>query len=433
MKAPFYTAAAKKHCCGSWAIDSPGLRGEDMPIYRYTAINLSGQEIKGVYDAADRTAVVHMLREKNYFPVDIKENKKISDTVSLKRLFSRVTTKDLSVFCRQFSTVVNAGVPILASLDILRKQTENTRLRETLDILFEEVQKGKNLSQVMGLYKGIFPELLVNMVETGEISGTLDKVMERMAIHYEKEYKLSQKVKNALVYPSIVAIVATAVVTFLVTVVLPTFASMFQQVGAILPPSTRILMSISDLIRKYWLLLLVLLTGSALGVRIYASTEGGKQFFDELKLKMPVIGVVNKKVITARFARTLGALLTSGISVLQGIEITKKVVGNTVIQKSLSGVEEGIKKGKGLSEPLKSIEIFPPMLIHMAKIGEDTGTLDYMLAKTADFYDDEVENAVTRMTTLLEPAIIIGMAVVVGFIVVSIVLPMFELMTNIQF
>ncbi|HHW03490.1 MAG TPA: type II secretion system F family protein [Thermoanaerobacterales bacterium] len=404
-----------------------------MPTYQYIARSCSGEEIKGLYEAPDRVAVIYMLREKNCFPVDIKENKKVSDSVSLKRLFCRVTSKDLSVFCRQFSTLVNAGVPILASLDILRKQTENTRLRETLDILFEEVQKGKNLSQVMGLYKGIFPELLVNMVEAGEISGTLDKVMERMAIHYEKEYKLSQKVKNALVYPAIVAVVAVAVVIFLVTVVLPTFASMFQQMGAVLPLSTRILMAASSIIKHNWVLLLVLSAFSVLLVRIYASTERGNHFFDDMKLKLPVIGIVNKKVITARFARTLGALLASGIPVLQGIEITKKVVGNAVIQKNLSGVEEGIKKGKGLSEPLKTIDAFPPMLIHMAKIGEDTGTLDYMLTKTADFYDDEVESAVTRMTTLLEPAIIICMAVVVGLIVVSIVLPMFQLMTNIQF
>lgn len=404
-----------------------------MPTYQYVAKNWQGQEIKGTYDAPDMAAVIYMLKEKRYFPIDIKEKKNEFGTLSLSRLFSKINTKDLSVFCRQFSTMVSAGVPILASLDILRKQTENFRLREAINTVYEEVQKGKNLSQIMGLYKGVFPELLVNMVETGEISGTLDKVMDRMALHYEKEYKLSQKVKNALIYPSIVAAVAIVVVTFLVMVVLPTFASMFQQMGAVLPLSTRILMRTSGLIKNYWPLLFAFAICSALSVKIYVSSEGGREFLDDLKLKLPVIGQVNKKVITARFARTLSTLLTSGISVLQSVEITKKVVGNAVIQNLISQVEDGIKKGRGLSEPLESIEIFPPMLIHMAKIGEDTGTLDYMLAKTADFYDEEVENAITRMTTLLEPAIIIGMALVVGFIVVSIVLPMFDLMTNINF
>jgi len=404
-----------------------------MPVYRYVAKSRFGEKIKGIYEASDRAAVVNMIREKSFFPVDIKEYAK-SRGFSLSKLFCRVTIKDLSVFCRQFSTVVNAGVPIPVGLDILRKQTENTGLRHIIDNIFEEVQKGKNLSQVMGSYKGtIFPELLVNMVRTGEISGTLGKVMDRMASHYEKEYKLGQKVKNAIAYPFVVLTVSVSVVIFLVTVILPTFASMFRQMGALLPLSTRILMAAGSIVRDDWLLLLAVLAGLVLGIKIYASTQGGKRFFDELKLKLPIIGTVNKKIITARFARTLGTLLASGISMLQSIDIAKRVVENTVIQKSLSRVEDGIKNGKGLSEPLKSIEAFPPMLIHMAKIGEDTGTLEYMLIKTSDFYDDEVENEVTKMTTLLEPAIIIGLAVVVGFIVVSIVLPMFKLMTNVNF
>lgn len=404
-----------------------------MPVYQYRAKNRLGEEITGTYEAADRAAVVYMLREKSLYPVGIKEQKKRTNPLSLRRLFSRITHRDLAVFCRQFSTVVNAGVPILASLDILRKQTENARLRETLDILYEEVQKGKNLSGVMAMYRGVFPELLVNMVETGEISGTLDRVMDRMATHYEKEYKINQKVKNALVYPSLIAVVATLVVIFLVTVVLPTFASMFEQMGAVLPVSTRLLMGISYFIRDNWLLLLSLLAGLVLGIKVYARTEGGKGLFDGIKLRIPVIGNVNRKVATARFARTLGALMSSGISLLQGIEVTRKVVQNTVIKKGLEGVEEDVKRGRGLSEPLRNIEAFPPMLIHMVKIGEDTGTLDYILEKTADFFDDEVESAVTKMTTLLEPAIIVVMAVVVAFIVISIVIPMFDMMTQIKF
>lgn len=404
-----------------------------MPVYHYRAKNLLGKYITGTCEAPEKTDVLRMLREKSYYPVLVKELRKRPSWFSLKRLFKRVSYKDLSVFCRQFSTMVNAGVPILACLDILRQQSENSRLRDTLNTLYGEVQKGKNLSLIMGMRKGIFPELLVNMVETGEISGTLDSIMDRMATHYEKEYRMSQKVRNALVYPSMIAVVAIFVVVFLVTVVLPTFAFMFQQMGAILPVSTRLLMLISCSIREYWMMLLAGVAVTMLGIGVYANTEGGRGVFDEIKLRLPIVGNVNKKVATARFARTLGTLTASGISLLQGIEVTKKVVGNTVIRKDLDRVEEDIKRGRGLAEPLKRVEAFPPMLIHMAKIGEDTGTLDYTLEKVADFYDNEVESAVARMTTLLEPAIIIVMAAVVAFIVISIVLPMFDLMTQTNF
>ncbi|MCR4430740.1 MAG: type II secretion system F family protein [Tepidanaerobacteraceae bacterium] len=404
-----------------------------MPVYQYIAKNYYGHTIEGLFEAPNRVGVIYMLKGKNFFPVDIKESKKEFGSLPLNILFGRIAARDLSIFCRQFSTMINAGITVLDSLDILRKQTENSKLRETVDGVFEEVQKGKNLSRAMGLYKDIFPELLVNMVETGEISGALDIVMDRMALHYEKEYRLNQKVKNALLYPIFILIVAALVVAFLVTVILPTFASMFQQMGAVLPLSTRIMMGISTIIKNNWLLLLIFVTGLFLGVKIYISTEAGKKFFDKAKLNLPVIGETNKKIIIAQFARTLSVLLASGISIIQSINIIKKVIGNTVVQKYLSQVEDEIKKGRGLAAPLKNSEFFPPMLIHMVKVGENTGSLDYMLKMAADFYDNEVESAVTRMTTLLEPLIIMGMALIVGFIVVSVVMPMFDFMTKMNF
>jgi type IV pilus assembly protein PilC len=404
-----------------------------MPVYQYRARNRLGEMITGSYETADKSDVVLMLKEKGCFPVFIEEQRDNNAYFLLKGFGRRVSFKDLAVFCRQFATVINAGISILASLDILRKQTENPRLRKTLENLFEEVQKGKSLSLVMAKHRDVFPELLVNMVEAGEVSGTLDRVMDRMAAHYEKEYKINQKVKNALVYPSLIAAVAIVVVVFLVTVVLPTFTSMFQQMGAVLPISTRVLMSISYFTRERWGILVVMLAGFIFAMRWYSNTRDGREFFDTLKLKLPVIGNVNKRVVTARFARTLGTLMSSGIPLLQGIEVTKKVVGNTAVLKGMEGLEQEIRGGRGLAEPLKRIDVFPPMLTHMVRIGEDTGTLDYILEKTADFYDDEVEGAVNRMTTLLEPAIILAMAVVVAFIVISIVLPMFDMMTQFSF
>lgn len=404
-----------------------------MPVYKYKAKNILGKEIYGSFEAADRSAVIYMLKEKKFYPIKIKEEKSSLGFFSFQRLFKKISQKDLAVFCRQFSTMINAGVPILSCLDILRKQTENIRLKETLEIIYGEVQKGKSLSQVMGEFRLIFPELLINMIETGEISGTLDKILERMATHYEKEYKINQKVKNALTYPAIIAIVATLVIIFLVTIVVPTFASMFNSMGAVLPASTRILMKISDVLKNSWYLLFIAFFLGRAFLKSYARNSQGREKLDKFKLIFPVLGNLQRKIATARFARTLGSLMNSGISVLQGIEVTKKVIGNEVISKGLTKVAEDVKKGKGLAEPLREFDFFPPMLVHMVKIGEDTGTLDSILEKTADFYDDEVENALTKMTTILEPAIIVVMAVIVSLILISVILPMFDIMTQVNF
>lgn len=404
-----------------------------MPIFKYRARNRMGELITGTYESSDISDVVQMLRNKGCYPVFIEECRGKCAGALMKAVFRKISNKDIAVFCRQFATMIKAGVPIPDILDVLKKQTENPRLKMGIENLYQEVQKGKSLSHAMGMERDVFPELLANMVEAGEVSGTLDRVMDRMAGHYEKEYKVRQKTKNALVYPSLVAVVAVMVVIFLVTVVLPTFASMFQQMGAVLPLFTRLLLDISYFVRKRWMLLVIGTAGLLPGTRWCAKTPAGKVFFDVLSIRAPIIGNVNKKVITARFARTLGALLSSGLPLLQGLEVARKVIGNTVVQKGLEGVEEDVREGRGLAAPLKRIEVFPPMLNHMVGIGEDTGALDFILEKTADYYDDDVENTVNRMTTLLEPAIIIVMAAVVTFIVISIVIPMLDIMTQVNF
>lgn len=338
-----------------------------MPVYQYRARTGTGEMITGTYESPDKSDVVIMLRKKGCYPVSIKEQRKKSGDIFFVKYFKKISHRDIAVFCRQFSTMVNAGIPILSGLDILREQIENPALRERVESLYQEVQKGKSMSQVMAVHRDVFPELLINMVEAGEVSGTLDRVMDRMAVNYEKEYKINQKVKNALIYPSLIAVVATLVVIFLVTVVLPTFASMFWQMGATLPLSTRVLMVFSYFIRDWWLLLLTGLIGFLFGIRWYSHTESGRELFDVLRLRIPVMGNVNKKMLTARFARTLGLLMSSGIPLLLGMEVTKKVIGNSAVIKGLEEVEEGIKGGRGLAEPLKRIGVFPPMLIH--KIG----------------------------------------------------------------
>lgn len=404
-----------------------------MPVYHFRAENSLGQEITGNCNAANKASAVCMLRRKNYFPLEIKEQNNLFRSPLVKNLLRKVKVRDLAVLCRQFSTLVNAGVPILAALDITRKQMENSGLREALDNLYREVQKGKNLSQVMRTQRDVFPYLLVNMVEVGEISGTLDNVLDRMAVHYEKEYGVMQKVKNALVYPSMVAIAAILVVVFLITFMLPSYVSMYGQIGLILPASTRVLISVSYFIRDNWFLLLIIFGSLMTGFEIFIKTGRGREVYDRLKLTFPLIGNINKKVITVRFSRTLGILLASGISLLQGIEITKKVIENSVIARGLIRVEDDIKRGRGLGASLENVKAFPIMLTHMIKIGEGSGTLDYVLEKTADFYDSEVENAVARIITLLEPVIIIIMAAIVTFIVISIVVPMLDIITHVEF
>jgi type IV pilus assembly protein PilC len=274
-----------------------------MPVYQYRARTGTGEMITGTYESPDKSDVVIMLRKKGCYPVSIKEQRKKSGDIFFVKYFKKISHRDIAVFCRQFSTMVNAGIPILSGLDILREQIENPALRERVESLYQEVQKGKSMSQVMAVHRDVFPELLINMVEAGEVSGTLDRVMDRMAVNYEKEYKINQKVKNALIYPSLIAVVATLVVIFLVTVVLPTFASMFWQMGATLPLSTRVLMVFSYFIRDWWLLLLTGLIGFLFGIRWYSHTESGRELFDVLRLRIPVMGNVNKKMLTRQVCK----------------------------------------------------------------------------------------------------------------------------------
>ncbi len=400
-----------------------------MPLYEYKAITQKGNRITGTYEAHEISDVVPMLRDKGYYPVQIKKIRTKNISAVPRGIFGRMPLRDLMIFCRQFSTIINAKVPILTGLDILRKQIENTRLRDAVNVLYEEVQKGKSMSAVMGMHKDVFPGLFVNLVMAGEVSGTLGNVLERIAVHYEKEYRVKQRIKNALIYPSLIAIVALLVVIFLIVIVLPSFDTMFQQMGAMLPLLTRLLIRLSHIIRKRFVLLVLGLAVFLFCAGWYFNTDNGKKCFDRLILKAPVIGITTKKMFTARFARTLGTLISNGIPLLRALEITKAVVGNTRLQKNIEIVERGIKKGKGLAGPLKDVEDFPPMLACMANIGEDTGTLGQTLLKTAELYDEEVDNALKRMTVLIEPIIIIVMAVTVAFIVLSIVLPMVDIMT----
>ncbi|MDK2918466.1 MAG: type pilus assembly protein PilC [Candidatus Petromonas sp.] len=401
-----------------------------MPNFKYRGKNIKGETLKGKLEAGSEKEAILLLRRQNIYPIEIKKESIANKEISFS-IFQKVKIKDLAVFCRQFHAILDAGISVLESLDILRNQTENKKLRDAIDDIYEEVQKGKSLSSAMANYKSIFPEILINMIETGEVSGQLDVVLERMAVHFEKENKINQKIQGAMVYPAIISIVALLVVWFLMTFVLPNFVDMFKGFGITLPLPTRILLGTGKWLKNYWYILFAIIVALIYIFRKYSNTEKGRYRIDKLKLKLPVIGKVSGKIATSRFARTLSTLLASGISIIEAMEIVIRIIGNSVISEGIHKSMDNIKKGLGIAEPLKELGIFPPMLISMIRIGEESGSLDSMLAKTADFYDEEVESAVAKMTTLIEPLIIVILAFVVGAIVVSIVLPMFEMFNQI--
>jgi type IV pilus assembly protein PilC len=400
-----------------------------MPVYRYKAIKSNGETIQGKFSAKDRSEILQMLHKNHYYPIQIKEVVEGTDLAKLK-IFNKIKIKDIAVFARQFYAMLNAGVAIVQCLDILRKQTENKPLRERIRQIYEAVQKGSTLSEAFKNHRDVFPEILIHMIEAGEVSGNLDTIMDRMATHFEKETRIQNKIRAALTYPIILALVSIGVVVFLLAAVMPTFIDLFEGSDVPLPGPTRLLMSISYCIQHYWYLF-----GSAAGVIAYImmryfKTDAGRLRMDKLKLKLPVVKTTVVKIAASRFARSLSILLASGIPMLQSMDIVAKVIGNRIIADGILGVKGELRKGYDLACLIRRIGIFPPMVDSMIKIGQESGTLDDMLGRTADFYDEEVEVAIQKMTTMLEPLMIVVMAFVIGFIVIAMILPMFDMMNT---
>ncbi|NLC43541.1 MAG: type II secretion system F family protein [Clostridiales bacterium] len=402
-----------------------------MPLFEYKAVSQTGDSINGRYNAKDRSEIMQMLRSKSYHPVQIKEVSEGTDLSKLK-IFNKVKTKEIAIFARQFYAMLNAGVTIIQCLDILRQQTEKPYFREVIEKVYESVQKGSTLSESMKENQNDFPELFISMVEAGEASGNLDIIMERMATHYEKENKIQNKIKGAMTYPIILAAVSVVVVIFMLVAILPTFLGMFEGGDVPLPGPTQLLLNMSNALQNYWYIFLLAIILLVYVIRRYIQTPVGRQQFDLLKLKIPIVKNVVVKVSTSRFTRTLSTLLASGIPLLQAMDIVAKVVGNRVIADGIISVKEDMRKGYDLSGPVQRLGLFPPMVHSMIRIGEESGALDDVLQKTADFYDEEVDVAIQKMTTMLEPIMIIVMALVIGFLVVAMYLPMMDMMQTIQ-
>ncbi len=400
-----------------------------MPKFKYRALTTTNERVEGEYSAKNQEEVVALLASHQYYPLKIEE---VIESTEIKLgIPKKVKVKDISIFCRQFYTMLDAGVQIDDCLEILTTQMTNDTMKKALHDVFENVKKGESLADSMGLHTNVFPELLVKMIKSGELSGNLDTIMLRMSLYYEKENKVNSKVKNAMIYPAILAVVAAVAVAVILTFVMPTFMEMFEQNDVELPMLTKALIWTSNQLVTHWLPIIFIGILLYIAFRFYAKTDHGKYTSSHLKLSVPILKPLNEKIVVSRFTRTLSTLLASGIPLTTSIHIVSEVVQNRVAELALNDVRERLVKGEGLSGPMKDAQIFPPMLSSMIRIGEESGALDDILNKTADFYEDELEAQIAATTAMVEPLLIVVMGIIIGAIVLAIMLPMFEMYTQI--
>ena len=358
--------------------------------------------------------------------------KEASRDITIRLPGGGVGTRDVVIFTRQFATMINSGLPLVQSLNILAAQTENVKLKETTRAVVSDVEAGNTLADAFGRHPTVFPALYVNMVAAGEAGGILDTILLRLATFLEKNDKLIRKVKSAMIYPAVIATVAAGAIIILLVFVIPVFQEMFSSVAMELPLPTRIVIAMSDFLQSFWWALLLALGFGIFGIKRFYATATGRRRIDGILLAMPVLGDVLRKSAVSRFTRTLGTLVSSGVSILDGLEITAKTAGNAVIQDAIMASRSSIAGGDTIAAPLEKSGVFPPMVISMIAVGEQTGGLDEMLSKIADFYDDEVDVAVGGLLALMEPVMILFLGVVVGGMIVAMYLPIFGMMQTIQ-
>lgn len=400
-----------------------------MQNFTYEAVNKSGKKTTGIIRTASKQAAISELRARGLNIRSVQEKKAglFDREISIGRA---VQLEDFVVFCRQFATLIRSGIQIDQSLDILEDQTSSKKLKEALSDVMTKVREGQQMSQAMELHPRIFPEMFVNMIASGEVSGNMDGVLDRMADHYEKEHATIQKIKSAMMYPIIVLIIAIGVVTFLLISIVPSFASMFAEQGAELPWITRFVMGASDFIIRFWWLCLLMAIGFAFLFRMVRADEEGRYMLDNLRYKIPLFGQVLRKATIARVARSLSSLYMSGVPVLQALEITGKVVNCKVYGQVIVQTREGLSEGRQLSDPFEKSGLFPKMVTSMLSVGEETGQIDGMLEKTAEFFESDVEQAVDRLKSTIEPLMLLIVSLIVGIIVAAIMSPMFAMYDN---
>jgi type IV pilus assembly protein PilC len=396
-----------------------------MPDYKYRGTNRSGSSVSGVMTANNKAELTNLLKRQQITPTKMSEKGK---EFSMPSFGGGVNAKELAIFTRQFSVMIDAGLPLVQCLEILAGQQENKFFQKVLVNTRSMVEGGSTLSTAMRSSPKVFDGLYVNMVEAGETGGILDIILQRLSTYIEKNVKLQRAVKSALVYPVGVLTVAGLVITLLLWKVVPIFATLFEGLGVTLPLPTKIVIAMSNFIGSYFgLLILVALVGGIFGLKVWYGTEQGRYILDSTVLRLPVIGLLMRKIAVARFTRTLGTLISSGVPILEGLDITAKTAGNAVVERALQKVRKALEEGKSLTEPLKDSNVFPGMVTQMIAVGEQTGAMDAMLQKIADFYEEEVDAAVKDLLTALEPVMIVFLGVVVGGVVISMYLPLFSL------
>jgi type IV pilus assembly protein PilC len=400
-----------------------------MPMFEYTARSQTGQIQKGQMDVASKDDVTAYLRKNRLIMVSVREAPK---QIKLSLGGTRIKTRDIVIFTRQFATMINAGLPLVQSLNILASQTENKALADVTRAVVYDVESGNTLADAFSKHPKAFTPLYVNMVAAGEAGGILDTILLRLATFLEKNDALVRKVKGAMVYPGVIITVACVAIAVLLIFVIPTFQSMFASANLELPLPTRIVIGMSNFLIHFWWAILLGIGGIVFGVRSYYGTPAGRLQIDAAMLKAPVLGDVLRKSAVSRFTRTLGTLVSSGVSILEGLEITAKTAGNMVVHNAVMESRQSIAGGETIAAPLEKSKVFPPMVISMIAVGEQTGGLDEMLSKIADFYDEEVDVAVSALLSLMEPAMIVILGVIVGGMVIAMYLPIFDMMNAVQ-
>ncbi|MFO7727519.1 MAG: type II secretion system F family protein [Desulfonatronovibrio sp.] len=396
-----------------------------MPIFIYKAKNRSGRKIKGDLDAPSLDMAENLLKRRGL--TDIKVKPKPKDILEGTFLEGRVSSRDMVIFSRQFATMINSGVPILQSLQVMCEQTENKVLRRKLYEVKNDIEGGASLYEGLSKHKDVFDDLYTNMVDAGETGGVLDVVLDRLAQYIEKAAKLKSKVKSAMIYPGVIITVAVGVIAIILIFVIPTFEQMFADFGGALPLPTQIVINLSQFVTGNYLYIIFALVAAFIAFKFFYRWERGKILVDHWILFVPVFGPLLRKVAVARFSRTLSTMISSGVPILSALDIVSRTSGNKTVELGVLEAKKSISEGQTLAEPLDETGIFPPMVIHMISIGETTGALDNMLGKVADFYDDEVDVAVETLTSLMEPIMIVVLGVIVGGLVVSMYLPIFQI------
>lgn len=404
-----------------------------MAEFYYEALDKGGKQVRGLIEASNEDTIIEKLRGMGYYPLKVVQKKSSASELDLfalpgvRNIMHRVTTKHVMTFTRQLATLIDAGLPILRSLFILTEQVESVVFKEKIEAVAKDIEGGSSLSDAMAKHPKIFDNLYVNMVRAGEIGGVLEAVLNKIATFLEKRQALRGKVKSAMMYPVVVSVLAIGIVVFILWKIMPKFVDIFEQLGAELPGLTRWLMTMSEILltRTPWVI-----AAAVVIVFIYKkinATSTGKLQFDRIKLKLPVFGGLLQKVAIARFASTLSTLITSGVPILQSLDIVRDTSGNEVVARAMDQVYDSVKDGESIHEPLGECAVFPPLVVHMVAVGEETGAIDMMLLKVAEAYEQEVEDTVNALTSILEPLLIVFLGGIVGVIVVALYLPLFSI------